>query len=607
MIRQKAAWRFSALGLGVVYAVSVSAPAQARLPSSGAGSETSQPDPAFAARCASLARIVDPLLGQIDTARPGASMLEPTRWNPAPAPLPRHCEVFGTLQPREGLLGQHYAIRYHMRLPDNWNGRFLLQGGAGSNGEIGDATGPAGPGAPSAILRGFAVISHDSGHDNHSNDDPAHGGVLVFGTDPQARANYGHASLPLVTGAGKALVQRFYGKPATRSYFFGCSKGGQEGMALSHRYPDLFDGIVAGAPGFALPRAALNQAWSLQQLAALARNQTGTAVTPEAIARSFSAADLQLVRGAVLAACDKSDGIVDGITGNIAACTAGMVLPQLRATECKLAKSDDCLGTRQVDTFARIMEGPLGRSGRPIYSRWAMDAGLGTPAWSMWRLGNPQMPAMDITLGAPSLATVFTVPPEPVGNSPQALLGYALSLKFPEAEGLIYARDARYPLSAWQDIAMRSPDVDGMVRHHGKLLVYHGAADPVFSLLDTVGWWDEVRARYGVKSDASIRLFAVPGMAHCAGGPGTDMFDMLGVLVDWVEAGKAPAKIVAMAGPSSPWPGRSRPLCAWPQYASYISGNPEQADSFRCTSPPKAASSNRANQKLHLRRMHSET
>jgi feruloyl esterase len=146
-----------------------------------------------------------------------------------------------------------------MRLPQAWNGRFLFQGGGGTNGEVGDASGPAGIGVLPAIARGFAVISQDSGHDNRRNIDPSFGGTAVFGTDAEARANYGHASLPLASHAGKALIESFYGQKPRHSYFYGCSKGGQEGMAFAQRHLDEFDGIVAAAPGFALPRAALNR------------------------------------------------------------------------------------------------------------------------------------------------------------------------------------------------------------------------------------------------------------------------------------------------------------------------------------------------------------
>ena len=539
-------------------------------------------DPQFAAKCRALTGNVSAAIGRIESARPGDPLLPALPGRRAAVPLPSHCEIFGILQERVGEYGQHYAIRYHMRLPQDWNGRFLLQGGGGTNGEVGDASGPAGMGVLSAIARGFAVISQDSGHDNRLNVDPAHGGTAVFGTDPVARANYGYASLPLATRAGKALVAGFYGKRPDHSYFFGCSKGGQEGMALAHRYPKAFDGIVAEAPGFALPRAALNQAWSVQQFAALAQRQSPIAPTPAAIARTFSPADLGLVHGAILAACDAADGLVDGLTSNLRACTTAKVMPRLRALSCQGEKTSACLATDQIDTLARVMAGPKNTRGNALYSRWAWDAGVGSPMWSLWRLGTQSQPALDITLGGASLPTIFSVPPQAVQGTPDALLAFELGLRFPEAEQSILTRTAQFPHSAWQDIAMRSPDIDGFLARGGKLVVPHGAADPVFSVEDSIAWWNEVKARYGARTDDLVQLFVVPGMAHCGGGPTTDQFDMLTALVDWVEKGQAPHRVEATAGANSPWPGRTRPLCSWPDVAMYDQGDPNRASSFVC-------------------------
>jgi hypothetical protein len=239
--------------------------------------------------------------------------------------LPEHCEVFGVLQERIGVAGQHFAIHFHLRLPTQWNGRFFFQGGGGSNGVVGDALGPTASGAPPAIVQGFAVVSQDSGHDNAVNSDPAHGGAVAFGFDRQARADYGHASLKVVADAAKAAVKFYYGKAPQYSYFVGCSKGGQEGMAFAQRYPDEFNGIVAGAPGFALPRAAVAEAWDVQSIAALVKSPTEHAVQLDRFADAFSEADLVLVRDAILSACDEDDGVQDGIVGNFAQCTDAKV------------------------------------------------------------------------------------------------------------------------------------------------------------------------------------------------------------------------------------------------------------------------------------------
>jgi len=549
----------------------------------GAPSDAQAPAPE-AERCAALAGQALPGIGRITAARTG-----PAEWPAGPfgqraIPLPAHCEVLGVMQERQGRLGQHYAITYRLRLPAEWNGRLLFQGGGGSNGDIGSALGPAGPGAPSALARGFAVVSQDSGHDNKVNTDPKWGGQTVFGTDPVARANYGHASLPLVASAAKAIVARYYGKEAGHSYFYGCSKGGQEGMAAAQRYPALFDGIVAAAPGFALPRAALNEAWNIQQFAALARRQTGAPATVSSIAKTFSPEQFGVLRTGVLDACDAADGLADGITADFRQCTSARVLARLRAGQCRPgAATAACLSGDQIDTFERIMRGPQGAGGRPIYARWAWDGGVGSPPWAMWRIGNDRMPAFDIALGGSSLPTVFSVPPVSVGAAPDATLAFQLALRFPAAEQMIYRRGGPFQHNAWTDIGMHSANLDGFIARGGKLLVPHGVSDPVFSVEDTLGWWDRVEHRYGARTAATVRVFPVPGMAHCGGGPATDDYDMLQAMVDWVEQGRAPESVIARAGAQSPWPGRTRLLCAWPAVARYRGGDPEKAESFACS------------------------
>ena len=195
----------------------------------------------------------------------------------------------GQLRERSGMDSRRYVIQFHMRLPTTWNGRFLFQGGGGSDGSVGDALGAIGPGMPTALARGFAVLSQDSGHDNRTNNDPARQGTLAFAYDPQARRDHAYASLDITARTGKAIVQAFYGHAPERSYFYGCSEGGREGMVFAQRFPELFDGIVASAPGFALPKAAIAEAWDTRAFADLARSMAlvDTSGTP-LIARTFS-------------------------------------------------------------------------------------------------------------------------------------------------------------------------------------------------------------------------------------------------------------------------------------------------------------------------------
>lgn len=532
-----------------------------------------------AAACAALkaAAGVESAVAQSATVL-AAQMGQPARQTS----LPAHCEVFGRLEPRVGADGQHYAIRYHLRLPLAWNGRFLFQGGAGTNGEVGDASGPVGSVAPAALVQGYAVVSQDSGHDNATNTVAARGGQAAFGADGQARANYGGASLPKVVDQAKMLITRFYGRAPTRSYFFGCSKGGEEGMALAQRYPNAFDGIVAGAPGFALPRAALAQVWDVQSFGRLLAPGPGSFPVAK-LPAAFSDANLARVRAAVLRACDRLDGLADGIVGAFARCTATRVRPELDRIVCKQGVVGDCLSRDQLAALRRVMSGPRGAGGARLYADWAWDGGVGADGWRLWKLGSARMPALNVLTGGPALAMMFTVPPTPIRNDPQSLVDYEMGFDFPTQAGRIYATDGAFPRSAWQDISARSPDLDAFRAHGGKLIVPHGASDPVFSINDTLAWYDEVQRRYRGGAADFARVFAVPGMNHCGGGPSTDGFDALAAVVDWVEQGKAPDRIEAVAGPATPWPDRRRPLCPFPRVAIYAgSGSAERSENFLC-------------------------
>ncbi|MGH8150708.1 MAG: tannase/feruloyl esterase family alpha/beta hydrolase, partial [Steroidobacteraceae bacterium] len=499
-----------------------------------------------------------------------------------------HCDVEASLQPRVGRFGQHYAIRFHLRLPQAWNGRFFFEGGGGTDGDIGDALGPIATGVPPAIDQGYAVVSEDSGHDNATNTDASRGGAVAFGLDPEARANYGGASLAPVARAAKAIIRRYYGRPPARSYFVGCSKGGQEGLFFAERDPDEFDGIVAADPGMSLPRAAVAEAWDTQAFASLVKPPGAAVLDPRRLARSFSAAQFGTFRRAILAACDADDGVRDGITADFTACTWVRVRTQLARWTCPRGGAGSCLSPAQVAVLARVYGGPKNRAGRPLYASWPLDAGAGSAAWRIWKIGPAAggFPGINVAMGAPALAEIFTTPATMLGAGLQADLDYALHFDFDRDAPRVYAAGGPFHRSAWADLSTRSPRLARFRAHGGKLIVPQGVSDPVFSLDDTLAWYREVNALNGGRAAAFVRIFAVPGMAHCSGGPATDEFDAFAALVKWVELGQSPDRILARAGPGTPWPGRTRPLCPYPQYARYSGrGSIAKAQSFRCVRP----------------------
>ncbi|MGN6421902.1 MAG: tannase/feruloyl esterase family alpha/beta hydrolase [Asticcacaulis sp.] len=500
----------------------------------------------------------------------------------APSPsLPAHCDITGVLAERTGVDGQAYAIRFHLRLPEHWNKRFYFQGGGGTDGDLGDAIGRMGD--TSALAQGYAVESQDSGHDNARNTRPDHNGASAFGFDPEGRLNYGRASLKASAEAARRLIVRYYGLKPRYAYFVGCSKGGQEGMAFAQYYPDMFDGIIAAAPGFALPRAALAEAWDTQVFGRLV-TPPGQAFNAMNLYKAFSSGDMALVRKAVLEACDKDDGLEDGMVADTAACTTAKVEPQLRAKICTGEKAEGCLSAAQVKALILSHNGPKTSAGRSLYAAWPWSAGVSAEDWRIWKIGssNGQVPPLNVILGGGALAGIFTTPPTAMPADPMTLGRYLWSFDFDRDAALIYTTGGAFRTSAWSDISAHSANLSAFKARGGKLIVPQGASDPVFSLEDTVAWYDEVDQRNGGRAADFVRVFPVPDMGHCSGGVATDQYDAFSALTAWVEHGIKPDEIIATAGPATPWPGRTRPLCPWPKVARYQGGDPEKAASFAC-------------------------
>lgn len=526
----------------------------------------------------------------------GSARPSPAGGTTAPFPghrteqLPAHCEVFGRLHDREGAHGQHYAIKFHMRLPLEWNGRFAFQGGGGSNGVVGEAVGySSGATDITALSRGYAVVSQDSGHDNAVNDDPARQGIGTYGFDFQARRDYGYASQEVVTRVAKAIVKAVYGRAPKFSYFLGCSKGGQEGMMMAQRYPTYFDGILSTAPGFTLPKVALSTIWSLQAMGAVAKAQGQYDAKGEPLLnKAYTDKDLALVSDAVLEACDGLDGVKDGIVSDVEHCTTARVAPALAQITCKSAKSDSCLTETQVSGLKRLFDGPHNSAGDELYAPFPWSPGISSKPWRQFFLGSYDSSVNTATvvfLSATSMSSTFSTPPAAVPSDPSALVKWAMAFNFDKDAWRIFNSTREFPESAWDITSAASLDRTQFRLHGGKLLLLHGGIDEDFSFIDTARWWASLDKVEKGKAADFVRLFAVPNMAHCAGGPSTDEYDALTALEDWVEKGKAPEKIIAKAGPSSPWPGRTRPLCAYPKVAVYSgSGDVEKAESFSCRS-----------------------
>jgi hypothetical protein len=546
---------------------------------------TGLPNPTTVIRTVAFASAAD--------ARPAAGPLAP----PTPA-LPEHCHVTGRIADRAGANGQRYGINFRLRLPTAWNGRFFFEGGGGSNGNIGNAYGVLQGRQPSvALALGYAVVSQDSGHDNQANNDPDRGGSQTFGFDPQARLDFGYNSYDQVATVAKALIERYYGRRPAKSYFAGCSEGGREGMMLSQRYPAQFDGILACSPGLNLPRAAVAEAWDSQAFADVARAGGLVDVNGQPhVNKAFTDEDLALVTRAILEACDARDGATDGMVQDFAACTTSVVAPKLSAITCRGAKADTCLSSPQVAALKKVFGGARTSKGAAVYAAWPWDAGVGgrsggtyNMGWRIWKLGPygaPANAAINLTLGASALPSIFVTPPVAVPMAGGGAAAYMLAFDVNQYRPALDNRADEFKASALEFMQADSTDLSAFKGRGGKLVIAQGVSDPVFSILDTIAWWEALNKANGGRAAEFTRLFAVPGMNHCAGGPSTDQFDAFGALVAWVEQGTAPDQILATAGPGTPWPGRTRPLCSYPAQARFKGiGDLETADSFICQPP----------------------
>ena len=497
----------------------------------------------------------------------------------ATAPVPEHCLVKGNMNARVSPVdGKSYAIGFEMRLPTAWNGRFYHQGNGGIDGTVVTALGGLG-GAPmtTALIMGFAVLSSDAGHGS-----PA----PFFGLDPQARLDYGYQTVGTLTPMAKAMIKNAYGKEPDRSYFGGCSNGGRHAMVAAARYSEAYDGILAGDPGFHLPKAATAQLWKAQQYASIAAKgangqpDLSTAVTP---------AEFKLLGDRINAKCDALDGATDGIAADTKACQAAFDI-QRDVPSCTGARDGSCLTTVQKTVLQRIFEGARNSKGEATYSDFWWDPGVAGSNFAFWHFNASQ------NLDPGAVAFIFTTPPANQASFlAQGGLGYALSFSLDNDYPKIFATTPTYTESSWSFMTPpHETDLSGLQGRGGKMIVYHGSADPVFSPADTARWYDGLQAATDGDAADFARLFLVPGMNHCSGGPATDQFDMLTPLVQWVEQGRAPDRVQAGARgpganvvnpevPASWSANRTRPLCPYPQVARYNgSGDIESAESFSC-------------------------
>ncbi len=470
---------------------------------------------------------------------PGDTTITAAAWVEATASAPRHCLVDGHVQTPGN------TVRVRVGFPAAWNGKFYFQGVGGLAGSIGNLT--------TGLARGYASASTDTGH---AAADPSWGGNRAKEID------YGHRGTHVTAVAAKALTSGYYGRPAAHAYFNGCSNGGRQALMEVQRYPGDFDGVIAGDPATGTPMQA-GRAVVTQRLLASPANY-------------LPVEKVELLAASTLAACDAKDGLADGLISDPRPCDFDPA-----ALLCAGGDGAACLTAPQLATVQAIYAGLTDPAGREYAAPFPKGHEGGTSGWRGWITGN------DPPVAQPDGTLAFA------GRGPS---GYALmesNFRFlalaDDAPGFSW-RTFRFPAdlprlaTMSQILSPLDADLRPYATTGGKLLVYHGWADPGISALGTLHYVEAATRTAGgqAAADAFLRTYFVPGMHHCSGGPGVDRFDMLTALEQWVERGVAPDRIVA-ARVVDGTTVRSRPLCPHPQVAAYSgTGSIDAAASFVC-------------------------
>lgn len=528
-----------------VFALAACAAVHAEVP---AASTTGATRPARS--CESLAGLLLPQTTISGAAPVGTGSFTPPAGE-AIAGLPAFCRVTGVIRP-----STDSQIGFEVWLPAaGWNRK--LQG-VGNGGFAGSITYD---GLARAVSHGYAAASTDTGHQGGGTD-----ARWALG-HPEKIVDFGYRGIHEMTVKAKAVVEAFYGEAPRRSYFASCSNGGRQALMEAQRYPADYDGIVSAAPAADWTGFMAGFVWNAQALAAPGAH--------------IPAAKLPAIEKAVIAACDARDGVPDGVLASPAQCTFDP-----HAIVCKGADSDDCLTPPQADALAKIYSGPRARDGKPLARGFPPGAETGPGGWGLWITG-----------------------PAP-GKSLQATFAsqFGANMVFDRADWDLqtfdFERDVKVVQAKMAGILNATdPDLARFRARGGKLILFHGSNDPALSAAATVDYLESVRARMGREAtDSFVRLYLIPGLQHCYGGPGAfycggltaplgdASHDLSAALERWVEEGVAPDAMIAVKPVGEPGSGaaasQARLLCRYPGSAVHDGrGNPDDPSSYRCAAP----------------------
>jgi hypothetical protein len=467
--------------------------------------------------------------------------------------LPAFCRVVVEATP-----SADSDIKIEVWLPLNteggsgWNGNFRGQGNGGFAGEIYYHD------LALAMRDGYATASTNTGHSGEATE-----ASWALG-HPEKVTDFGYRGIHEMTRVAKAVTKAYYGNKLQHSYFAGCSNGGRQALMEAQRFPEDYDGILAGAPA---------NLWTGLLTKALSDAQALT-LDP---ASYIPSSKLPAIARAVNAACDAQDGVADGVVSDPRQCHFDPA-----AMLCKEGDSDACLTAPQVTTLKKLYQGPRDAKGNEIFPGYVPGAEEGPGGWGTWIMGDGPGKSLMFAFGGGYFSNMVY---EKAGwNYKEANIDQALQAAAEKTAGKLNATDAN--LAAFK-------------AHGGKLILYHGWNDPAISALGTINYYNSVATRMGPKTtDAFVRLYLAPGVQHCAGGPGPDSFGQGGsdskdprhnielALEQWVEKGNAPSAIIATknaGGAPASTAKMTRPLCPYPQVAKYKGqGDPNDAGNFVC-------------------------
>ena len=470
--------------------------------------------------------------------------------------LPAFCRVVARVAPTADS-----DIKVEVWMPvSGWNGKFRGQGNGGFAGEIYYAS------IATAVAQGYASAGTDAGHSGKATD-----ASWALG-HPEKVNDFGYRAVHEMTQKAQSIIHAYYGTPASRSYFLSCSDGGREALMEAQRFPDDYDGILAGAPAYH---------WTALLTAAV----TGAQALTQTPASYIPSSKLPAIASAVLASCDASDGVKDGIINDPRTCHFD---PSVLL--CKGADSDSCLTAPQITALKSLYAGARSSSGDQIYPGLLPGAETGPGGWATWITGSKLGDSAIFAYGTGYFSNMVYADPHWDYKTFNVDDGIKMAV-----EKTAKALDAT------------DPNLKPFAGRGGKLILYHGWNDPAISPLSTIDYYQQLQA---ANSDPQsfVRLFMVPGMQHCYGGPGPSSFGQFGgrpsagpddtqhdislALEQWVEKGVAPEKVIAAkieADPkTAPHTTMTRPLCAYPGEAKYNGkGDPSDATNFACSAAAK--------------------